>query len=405
MNWEQLYRREWPGLVARLIRVTGDWALAEDCVQESFARAWTAWGTGPRPDKPAAWLYTVARNLALDRWRRSKVEEAKLRLLESGPETPAEDSRLALIFTCCHPSLPLEGQVALTLRVVAGLPTSAVARAFLVSDETMTRRLTRARAKIEQAGVPLVVPDQPFRPERLAGVLGVLYLLFNQGNDAAANEPARAVLADEALELARLVAELLPSEPEASGALALLLLTRAGRPARFGTGGEPITLDKQDRTLWDQGLRAQGLAELDRALSLGSPGPYALQAAIAGCHTRAERADQTDFSQIAGLYQRLESLTPTPVVRLNRAVAVGLAQGPGAALALLEELTNEPALARYPWFPAACADALGRLNRWEEAAAAWQRAADLAAGPTEKAFFEDRSRDAQSRFSLPASAM
>jgi len=392
----RVQRAEGSRLVARLIRITGDWSLAEDCVQDAILRAWELWPQTGVPESPGAWLATTAKNRALDRWRRARVEEGKLRLLESESEKSEPDDRLALIFTCCHPALPLEGRVALTLRTVAGLSTAEVARAFLTSEDTMTRRLTRAKAKIEEAGVPFQVPDQPWRPERLQGVLGVLYLLFNQGNDAGPGEADRAWLGDEAIRLARLLVELLPAETEPAGALALMLLTRSRRPARFDAAG-PVTLDLQDRTLWDRTLVAEGQALLDDALARGEPGPYTLQAAIAGCHSRAARAEDTDFALIAGLYRRLELLNPTPVVRLNRAVAVGLSQGPGAGLALLDLLAEEPSLTGYHLYPAARADFLGKAGRWAEAAATWAQAARLAPSDHERRFLESRRASALAR--------
>ena len=387
-------KSDWGRLVARLIRITGDWSLAEDCVQDAIVKAWELWPRTGVPESPGAWLATAAKNRALDRWRRSRVEESKFRLLEAeaAPGVPEPDDRLALLFTCCHPALPLEGRVALTLRTVAGLSTGEVARAFLVSEDTMTRRLTRAKGKIEQTGLPFGVPEEPWRPERLQGVLGVLYLLFNQGNDAGPDDFDRAGLAEEAIRLTRLVVELLP-EPEPAGALALMLLTRSRRPARFDAGG-PVTLDLQNRTLWDRGLITEGQNLLDSALARGDPGPYTLQAAIAGCHSRAARAEDTDFGLIAGLYRRLETLNPTPVVRLNRAVAVGLSEGPRAGLALLDLLFDEPTLAGYYLFPAARADFLGKSGRWAESAAAWAEAARLAPSDHERRFLEARRTSA-----------
>lgn len=377
-------------LVARLIRITGDWSLAEDCVQDAFVKAWQLWSKEGVPEKPGAWLAAVAKNRALDRWRRAKVEAEKLRLWDVGQEFfSEEDDRLALIFTCCHPSLPLEGQVALTLRTVAGLTTAEVARAFLVSEATMTRRLTRARTKIQAAGIPFALPSDPEKQERLAGVLGVLYLLFNQGNDAGPQDVDRELLAGEAIRLARLLTDLLPQEPEAAGALALMLLTRSRRPARFDADG-PVTLDRQDRSLWDQALKDEGLASLAEALAHGTPGSYTLQAAIAGCHARAARAQDTDFRLIASLYARLESLAPSPVVRLNRAVAIGLAEGPSVGLALVEDLEGDSRLAGYHLLAAAKADFLGKLERWVEAAQSWDRAARLASSDHERQFLQSR---------------
>jgi RNA polymerase sigma-70 factor (ECF subfamily) len=371
----KVQRDEWSRLTGRLVRITGDWSLAEDCVQEAFVEAWEVWARDGVPDRPGAWLSTVSRRRALDRWRRSRVEAAKLKLLDL--DEPAVDDRLALFFTCCHPALPLEGQVALTLRTVGGLSTAEVARSFLVTEDTMTRRLTRAKTKMRNAAIPFAVPDEPDRTERLGGVLAVLYLLFNQGNDAGPHENERDTLAVEAIRLTRLLVDLCPRESEPVGALALMLLTRARRPARYADG-RLITLDRQDRTLWDHELIREGLGRLDTALVRGRPGPYTLQAAIAGCHARAERAEDTDFARIAGLYARLENLAPSPVVRLNRAVAVGFSDGPGVGLELLEALADEPALTAYPYYHSARAELLDRAGRRAEAEEAWDRALALA---------------------------
>jgi len=373
------------------VRVTGDWSLAEDCVQEAFARAWQVWPREGVPDQPGAWLATVARNRALDRWRRVRVEAEKYRELGEPAEESSPADELALFFTCCHPALPLEGRVALTLRMVAGLTTADVARAFLVSDDTMTRRLTRAKDKIRHARISFAVPDEPDRTERLGGVLAVLYLLFNQGNDAGSDEVERDTLAAEAIRLTRLLVELSPDESETKGALALMLLTRARRPARYADG-ELVTLDRQDRSLWDRALITEGLGILDDALSLARPGPYALQAAVAGCHARAARSEDTDFARIAGLYARLEALAPSPVVRLNRAVAAGMAEGPGVALALLDALTDEPSLRNYPYYHAARAEFLDRAGRRAEAEAAWDKAMELAPEADRRALVLRRSR-------------
>jgi RNA polymerase sigma-70 factor (ECF subfamily) len=281
--------------------------------------------------------------------------------------------------------------VALTLRTVGGLATADVARAFLVSEATMTRRLTRARTKIEEAGIPFGVPADPWRPERLQGVLGVLYLLFNRGYDAGPAEPHQAVLATEAIRLARLLVDLAPREPEARGVLGLMLLTQARRPARF-VDGTLVSLEFQDRSLWERQAVEEGLELVDQAFLAATPGPYTLQAAIAACHARAPQASQTDFGRIAGLYARLEAVSPSPVVRLNLAVARGLAEGPRVGLALADALAGEPALARYHLLPAVRADFLGRLGRHEEAIRAYEQAEALAPTEADRRFLADKRR-------------
>jgi len=375
--------------LARLIRITGDWDLAEDCVQDAFLRAWERWPRDGVPDQPGAWLATAAKNRALDRWRRARTEAQKLSLLDLEPTEPSEDG-LALFFTCCHPALPLEGQVALTLRSVAGLSTADIARAFLVSEDTMTRRLTRARAKIQQAGIPFRGPLEAREPDRLAGVLGVLYLLFNQGNDAGPLEIDRQTLSGEAIRLGRHLLELVPGEGEPRGLLALMLLTHARRPARFTADGSVVSLEFQDRSLWDRAAAGEGLSLLDQALLSPNPGPYTLQAAISGCHLRARRAEDTDFATIAGLYARLDSLAPSPVVRLNLAVARGLSEGPAVGLALAEALADEPALAGYHLLPAVRADFLGKLGRFAEATQAYREAEALAPSDGDRRFLAGR---------------
>jgi len=379
----QVRRSQGSRLVAGLVRITGDGALAEDCVQDAFTRAWETWPRTGVPDNPAAWVSRAARHRALDLWRRSKREESKLRSLgepSAYDDLGTSDDLLGLLFACTHPALALEGQVALTLRWVVGLSITQVSRAFLVSEDTMTRRLNRARTKVRDSGIPFAPAPEPWRVERLAGVLGVVYLLFNQGNDAGPQEDPRFALTSEALRLGRLVVELLPREAEPLGLLALMLLTLARRPARF-SDGSVVVLELQDRSLWDRGMIAEGLVALDDALVRGDPGPYVLQAALAGCHARARRAQDTDYTQIAGLYARLEALHPTPVVRLHRAVALGKARGPAEGLALLETLAGESSLEAYPYYYAAQADLMAQLGRHDEARVQYQRAEALA--PTE----------------------
>lgn len=380
----------YPRIVAALIRVTGDWDLAEDCAQEALTTALQRWPATGVPANPGAWLMTAARNRAIDVLRRASVERAKLRELavlgrgdDREPAGPAglADDRLRLIFTCCHPALPLEARVALTLRTICGVPTAAIARTFLVTEATMTRRLTRAKAKIAQAGIPYRVPEGRALPERLPGVLGVLYLLFTTGY----NPDGSAAFADEAIRLARLLAALLPpaapaAAAEISGLLALFVFQHSRRDARRDPDGRLLTLDQQDRSRWDGAAIAEGAAIL-AALDAGPAqpdGPYALQARIAACHATAGSAAATDWPRIADCYDRLLRLQPTPVIALNRAVAHGYAHGPRAGLALLDEARASGALDGYPHAIAAEADLTARAGDRARAAELFRRAADLA---------------------------
>ncbi|MFG3302181.1 RNA polymerase sigma factor [Micromonospora chersina] len=373
----------YPRIVAALIRVTGDWTLAEDCAQEALAAALERWPRTGVPDNPGGWLMTAARNRAVDVLRRASVERRKLRDLAlltdpapAPPEGDVVDDRLRLIFTCCHPALALEARVALTLRTVAGVPTADIARAFLVTESTMTRRLTRAKARIAAAGVPYRVPTGPALVERLPGVLAVLYLLFTRGYDAD-GEPA---FAAEAIRLARLLHTLLPDQPEAAGLLALFLLHHSRRAARRDPSGDLLTLDQQDRARWDRSAIAEGVALLERA----GDGPYALQARIAAAHATAPTADETDWPAIAGCYDALARLQPTPVVGLNRAVAHGYAYGPDAGLALLAEARAGGALDGYPPAVAAEAELTARLGDPVRAAALFRAAADAVRSDPER---------------------
>ncbi|TYC18786.1 RNA polymerase sigma factor [Actinomadura syzygii] len=396
------FRAEWGRVVATLIRVTGDWDLAEECAQEAFARALETWPVDGVPRGPGAWLTTTARNHALNRLRRGATETAKLRELTamSGPpETPdppdvsgVPDDRLRLIFTCCHPALPLDARVALTLRTLLGLSTAEIARAFLVSEPAMGQRIVRAKRKIRQAGIPYRVPPAHLLPERTASVLGVVYLLFNEGYAASGGaDPIRGGLCAEAIRLARVLRDLMPDEPEAAGLLALLLLQDSRRDARQDAAGDLVPLEEQDRDRWDRAAVAEGAALLDAALRRAAPGPYQVQAAIAACHATARRAEDTDWPQIAALYDRLLVLTPSPVVRLNRAVAIAMAEGPEAALPLLDDL--EADLPGYHLLPATRADLLRRLNRPDEAAAFYRQALALARAEPDRRFLARRLAD------------
>ena len=348
-------------IVAALIRVTGDWTLAEDCAQEALTHALERWPSDGVPANPGGWLMTVARNRAIDVLRRASVERRKLRELAilsvpgdgsagtaSAEEGEVVDDRLRLIFTCCHPALALEARVALTLRTVGGVPTADIARAFLVTESTMTRRMTRAKTKIADAGIPYRVPTGPALTERLPGVLAVLYLLFTRGYNPD-GEPA---FADEAIRLARLLSRLMPEQPEVAALLALFLFQHSRRDARRDRDGNLLTLDKQDRSRWDRAAIAEGLEVLARAPGAG---PYALQAKIAGCHATATSSDATDWPTIATLYDQLARVQPTPVIELNRAVAHGYAHGPRAGLRLLAAARAGGALDGY--MPAVAAEA------------------------------------------------
>ncbi|MES9538051.1 sigma-70 family RNA polymerase sigma factor [Actinomadura sp. NPDC000600] len=389
------FRDEWGRVVATLIRMTGDWDLAEECAQEAFARALERWPRDGVPRRPGAWLTTTARNHALNRIRRGATEDAKLRELgaTAGAEEPAEagglpDDRLRLIYTCCHPALPVEARVALTLRTVLGLTTGEIARAFLVAEPAMAQRLVRAKRKIRQAGIPYRVPPAHLLPERTASVLGVVYLLFNEGYAASGGaDPVRAGLCAEAIRLARLLHGLAPGDPEVAGLLALLLLQHSRHATRTDGSGDLVALEDQDRRRWDHAAIAEGAALVDEALRRGEPGPYQVQAAIAACHATARTAAETDWPQIAALYGRLEAMSPGPVVRLNRAVAVAMADGPSAGLALVDRIEG---LDGYHLLHATRADLLRRLGRPDEAAAAYREALALARTEADRRYLARR---------------
>jgi RNA polymerase sigma-70 factor, ECF subfamily len=400
---DAVFREEWGRIVASLIRHTGNWDLSEECAQDAFAEALRRWPGEGVPNNPGAWLTTVARNRAIDKLRRAKRGDELLEQVGRDPTMappsvdPAdagdeveelirasgiEDDRLRLIFTCCHPALSLEARVALTLRALAGLTTAEIASAFLVSEPTMTKRLTRAKAKIGAAGIPYRVPPGHLLPERTGGVLAVLYLLFNEGYAASAgDELVRRALSDEAIRLARLLVKLMPDEPETAGLLALMLFSDSRRQARVSEAGELITLEYQDRQLWDQSQIAEARELLARALRRGAAGPYQLQAAISGCHSDAASAEETDWPQITVLYDLLLQALPSPVVRLNRAVAVAMAGDLDGALREIDVLVEEGALADYYLLEAARADLHRRRGDSAEAVAAYRRS--LAAGPPE----------------------
>jgi len=409
------FRQEWGRVVAALIRRTGDWDLAEECAQDAFTEALRRWPVDGVPQRPGAWLTTVAGNRAIDRLRRgargSELLEQAGREALSRPDTDEdampepfdetdeiEDDRLRLIFTCCHPALPLEGRVALTLRSLAGLTTAEIARAFLVPEATMAKRLTRTKAKIAAAGIPYRVPPAHLLPERTAGVLAVLYLMFNEGHSASSGaELIRAGLCDEAIRLGRALQQMMPDEPETMGALALMLLHHSRRHARVGGDGELITLEDQDRGRWDKVEIQEGLRLLESALRRRQVGPYQLQAAIAACHARAGSAAETDWREIAGLYALLEGQMPSPVVRLNRAVAVAMAGDIAAGLAIVDELSGDDRLERYYLLEATRADLLRRSGDQDAAAAAYERALPLAPSEVERRYLLSRLQEVGDR--------
>jgi len=398
----EAFREEWGRVVASLIRSTGDWDLAEECTQDAFAEALRRWPDTGVPRRPGAWLTTVARNRALDRLRRNTTETIKIQeaIMLATPTDPTDtdddgsgirDDRLRLMFTCCHPALPLEARVALTLRTLAGLTTAEVARAFLVPEATMAKRLVRAKHKIANAAIPYRVPPAHLLPQRVTGVLAVLYLLFNEGYSVSTGaEPLRENLCVEAIRLSRALVHLMPDEPEAAGLLALMLLQHSRRRARVDGEGELVTLEDQDRTRWDQAEIAEATGLLKEALRTGRIGPYQLQAAIAACHADATDATITDWVEIAGLYTRLAKVMPSPVVALNRAVAVAMADGPAAGLALVEVLAAAPPLHGYYLLHATRADLLRRLGRRPEAAESYRRALALTGAGAERRFLARR---------------
>jgi RNA polymerase sigma factor (sigma-70 family) len=409
---DAVWRIESARLIAGLARIVRDVGLAEELAQDALVAALEQWPTTGVPNNPAAWLMAAAKNRAIDRVRRERMLKRKHeelgRQLEERQTAPADDldaalddgigdDLLRLVFTTCHPVLATEARVALTLRLLGGLSTDEIARAFLVSEPTVAQRVVRAKRTLAEAQVPFEVPRGDELAERLASVLEVIYLVFNEGYTATAGQNwMRPALCEEALRLGRILAELAPAESEVHGLVALMEIQASRMRARVGANGEPILLLDQDRAKWDQLLIRRGLAALDRALRVGeSPGPYVLQASIAACHAQARSADQTDWQRIASIYSQLVTIVPSPVVELNRAVAVSMAEGPAAGLAIVDRLTNVPMLAGYHLLPSVRGDFLHKLGRLAEAKEEFERAAAMTRNEREREVLLGRARECE----------
>lgn len=410
---EAIFRIERARLIASLVRVVRNIDIAEELAQDALVAALESWPETGVPGNPGAWLMQTAKNRAIDRLRRLKLAarkedeigreiEAQLEAarpdLEAALDDEIGDERLSLIFTACHPALSKEAQVALTLRLLGGLTTDEIARAFLTAEPTIAQRIVRAKRTLTAARVPFEVPHGAERAERLASVLGVLYLIFNEGYSATSGEDwSRPALCDEAMRLGRVLAGLAPDEPEVYGLLALMEIQASRLNARIGADGEPVLLLDQDRSRWDQLLIRRGLAALERAEGLASEGafaqgPYALQAALAACHARARTADDTDWARIVGLYGALAAIAPSPVIELNRAVALGMLMGPASGLEIVDALKDEPALKNYYLLPSVRADFLKKLGRLDEARAEFEHAAAMTENEREKKLLLDRAK-------------
>jgi RNA polymerase sigma-70 factor (ECF subfamily) len=404
-----IWRIESPRIIARLARMTGDVGVAEELAQDALVVAMERWPESGVPANPGAWLMQTAKRRAIDRIRQTSMAARKHeQIAATEPDSPDPDDRLddpigdellSLVFTACHPVLSVEARVALTLRLLGGLTTPEIARAFLVPEPTMAQRIVRAKRTLAEARVPFEVPRGPDLHERLGAVLEVVYLVFNEGYAATAGDDwMRPALCEEAMRLGRVLAGLAPAEPEVHGLVALMELHASRTPARVGPNGEPVLLLDQNRARWDQLLLRRGLAALEKAEALsgdGARGPYTLQAAIAACHARARTAEETDWVRIAALYAALVDVVPSPVVELNRAVAVGMAFGPAAGLAIADALAEEPALKAYHLLPAVRADLLAKLGRTDEARAEWERAASLTSNARERQLMLDRARQSR----------